>query len=328
MIGSHAIAELVPFYATDTLDAASSQQVEDHLEGCRSCRELLRQARAFHQAATGGNEPGMNDHVQGQLLVEFQETPAALDPEVTEFIRVHLDGCELCAGALTILEELPAMAKLTETEARPRDHPLSTPQMTASVLPQGAESMWKGWVTALLRPIPALAFAVLLLVLVVPAYLILQKSGGGGATSQAGFAMISWPGEVSGASALPEAIALSGETVFRRLPGQVGSPAVELLFDGKSRFLLLELDPNIDPEDLVDPLARFQVELLQENRVLFQREVTTGEFDPQGQLQIVLHAARLSPAVIYTLVIRYEKAGDPLDGEALFLRTVRLRLPG
>jgi hypothetical protein len=324
MTAAHAIAELVPFYATGTLDAASRQQVEEHLKGCRSCRELLSQARAFHRVASAGHEPGLNDHVQGQLLVEFHETQQALDPEVIAGIRAHLGNCKLCSGALAILDELPDMVRSPDTEARPRDHPLSTPQTTASASLQGAESIWKGWVTALLRPIPALAFAVLLLVLVVPAYLILQRSSGGGAASSADFALISWPGEVNGAGVLPEAIALSGETVFRQLPGQDGASAIELRFDGKSRFLLLELAPDIDPEDLADPRAHFQLEIRQENQILLQRTVPASGFDDRGRLQLVLDTQRLKSAETYTLVMRYHKAGDPLDGEALFRRSIRL----
>ena len=259
------------------------------------------------------------DHVQGQLLVEFHETPETLDPEVTEFIRVHLGDCKLCAGALAILEELPAMADMPDTEARPRDHPLPIPQTRSS---------WKEWAAALWRPLPALGFAALLLALLLPAYLILRQGPGEGTTSLTDIALISLPREVGGMGRLPRAISVAGATMFRRAPGEDDSPAVELPFAGENPLLLLDLSPDIDPEDLADPLARFHLVLLQENRVLFQRGVPTSEFDPRGRLQIVLHAAHLSPAVTYTLLIRYEKAGDPLDGEALFRRTIRLRQPG
>ncbi len=317
MTESHAIAALIPFHTGGTLDDESRQQVEDHLEKCESCRDLSGHARAFHAAATGGNFPmDGRDHVQSQLLVEFQETPEALEAEVTEFIRAHLDGCELCAGALAILAELPAMVTLPDTEARPRDHPLPTPH---------TRSPWSEWVADLWLPLPALGVAALLLALLLPAYLMLRTAPGEGTASPTSIALISRPGEAVAMDTLPRAISVAGETLFRQSPGKDGPPAVELPLDDKNPFLLLDLSPDIDPEDLADPLARFHLLVLQENHVLFQRELSTDEFDRGGQLQVVLHAAQLSPGVAYALVIRYEKVGDPLHGEAMFRRIVRLQ---
>ncbi|HET6277320.1 MAG TPA: zf-HC2 domain-containing protein, partial [Candidatus Polarisedimenticolia bacterium] len=100
------IAQLIPWYANGTLEEVDRQRVESHLPDCPSCYGLLVHARSFRRLAPSRSQAELLDHVEGHLLVQYAEEPDRLDADTRRFVSMHLGACEVCAGALEILQRM------------------------------------------------------------------------------------------------------------------------------------------------------------------------------------------------------------------------------
>ena len=75
----HDVAELLPFYANGTLDAADRARVEAELETCPSCAAELRDLHAIAAAlkARAGDAPALPGHVLDDALARIASLPAS-----------------------------------------------------------------------------------------------------------------------------------------------------------------------------------------------------------------------------------------------------------
>jgi uncharacterized protein DUF4349/putative zinc finger protein len=75
----HDVAELLPFYANGTLDAADRARVEAELATCTSCAGELRELHAIAAAlkARAGDAPALPPHVLADALARIGTTPVS-----------------------------------------------------------------------------------------------------------------------------------------------------------------------------------------------------------------------------------------------------------
>jgi anti-sigma factor ChrR (cupin superfamily) len=78
MTGKHEIAELLPFYATGTLDAADRARVEAELAACGECAAELRDLEALGASlqARAAAAPPLPEHVLDEALARIAMPPA------------------------------------------------------------------------------------------------------------------------------------------------------------------------------------------------------------------------------------------------------------
>lgn len=329
MIADDPVAPLLPWYATGTLDASESAQVESHISGCDACRDLLAVAREFRRLALRVPFETLFEHVQSQRLVEFAEDPAALEPDARRFINSHIQTCPVCAEALGILEELgrapaPAGSGVVGTAAAHR--------------PPGRR--WPAWISAwrrlgrtVLHPAPALAYLVALVIAL--AILPLRPPAPGGSDQlpadfpgarplEAGHPPV--PPAVPSVIVMPPAVELAGEVVFRG-GGAPPAPAVIPVRAG-AEGVALALITDLDREDLEDPEAAFRLEMVQGDRLAFEARRRGADFDRRGRLVLLLDPATVSAGVPCLVRIRFSRPGDRRDGEEIYRRTFILAPQG
>lgn len=161
------IAVLIPWYANDSLSSEEQRQVEAHLPGCAGCRALLEEARVLERLGSEDSAV-LLDHVQAQHLERYAADPRSMSPETARWIGDHLEACEVCRGALKILQR--ALAG-TETRgavglpSRHRDAPVGRPESDTG-------SIWSLLTRTVLHPAAAVAY-LLALALAVPVYRVL-----------------------------------------------------------------------------------------------------------------------------------------------------------
>lgn len=279
---------LVPWYVNGTLEADERARLEAHLETCGRCRDLLRQHGALEAGADSGSlEPA--EHVPAELLVRYADAPALLDREIRAWIASRVARCQTCGEALARLQALEGA--LVEPAA-------ATPARGFS-----ARALWEALAGSVLRPIPALAY-LLLLALLVPTIWLVDDEGSEGAPFHA-----------------PLRVDLAGERASRapggriepiELPATTGAP------------ILLHLQTEMVPVDLDPARSRFVLALERDGRALWSEPRSAGDFlvdDGRVVLPLVLDPGRLRAGAVYAIVLRADRPGDPIDGQALFRRT-------
>ncbi len=306
------IAVLIPWYAAGTLDAAEREKVESHLAGCSSCHALLARARSFRRQAPAMTEEGLFDHVEGHLLVQFAEQPDRLEADTRRFISTHLSGCEVCAGALEILQDLShaPVAAGAGVGASPG------PRGPWAALTEAAVAIWHSLSRTVLRPVPALIYlgALGLALLVVPLRQPGSDPDGGAGGGPAPVAITALPPVVR----LPEEIIMRGDEDPPE-PQHISLPA------GAGR-VVLELITSIDLDDLADPDAAFAVEIVLGDRVLHRMLRRGGDFDRRGRLQLLLDPRAFEIGELHAIRLLFQKPDDRRDGELVYRKSFRLRL--
>jgi hypothetical protein len=97
---------------------------------------------------------------------------------------------------------------------------------------------------------------------------------------------------------------------------------MELPGDGPE--ILLELNTDIDRADIEDRAARFDLELLDGERVVWSDRKAGSDFESgRDRLLVLLSTERLSQGATYVLRIRLTRPGAA-DGQIVFRRSVRL----
>ncbi len=282
------IATLIPWYANDTLDAEDRRRVDEHLQGCEPCRELLVHARAMAEEPVAQLDVETR-HVQSGLLLEFLESPAALDVEARDRIQRHLDVCEICRDSLAIVRALPPESPARETET--------------GLL----QRVWQALAATVLRPAPALAYLLLLAVLT-PTWIYLRSGR--------------VPDLIAG-----EPIATVGPTVRvvgeerMRAEGDDATPPLRISHRGRTA-VVAELVTGIPSEELADPAAAFVIRLLDGSRVMWEAERSGSDFGGDGVLPLVLRPAAFDRGASYEIVVIFRKPGDALDGRTLYRRSI------
>lgn len=132
--------------------------------------------------------------------------------------------------------------------------------------------------------------------------------------------------EMHGGSGLSDGSSREPTGTPRDSPG-AGPPALPLEIDlpaGREE-IVLDVRTEIPEEDLGDPSAAFVIELRDDERSVWSVRKRGSDFERGGGIRLALSSDRLSPDVLYSLAIRLEKPGDPLDGETVFRKSFRVR---
>lgn len=312
MLKDDPIAELIPWYANGTLEAEERERVEVHLPQCASCYALLARARSFRRLAPIATEGKSLEHVSGHLLVQYAETPDQLDTDTKRFVSTHLSGCEVCAGALEILQDMsqgPIERAEGEVETGVARGPLSA-------LVDAVVAFWRGLSRTVLQPAPALVYLGALVVIVAIVTLrgpVERGDASGGRTD----------GTVRNEIAvLPPAIRLPEEITMRG-SDEAPLPQVVAVQAGTEK-VVVELMTSIDRADLDDPDAQFLVEIAAGEHAFFSMSRRGADFDRRGHLQLLLDPATLIANATHTIRIVFEKEGDVRNGELLYRKSFRL----
>jgi hypothetical protein len=157
MADHDSISMLIPWYANGTLSPEERDSVENHLERCSECRDLLEQARAMEPL--GQVEPDeLLEHVQAQHLELFATDRRSMQPEVAAWVGEHVESCAVCGDAVRILER---SAGESIDEAQPQEYRVRY----ATEKP----SFWTLLGKTILHPAAAAAYLVII-ALMIPAY--------------------------------------------------------------------------------------------------------------------------------------------------------------
>ncbi len=287
---------LVPGFEDGTLAPADRARLERHLTDCRDCRELLELARMQREILGRRGADVLLAHVDPVLLTEYSERPESLEPETRRWIEEKLRECRACGEAY---------ARLVEVRSPREVEPAPVPT-TSRILPW----IWERLAATILRPAPALAYLALLALL--GPFLLVRERGDDAPIASGPVLVV--PGETGtrdggdGAEIPPLGVPATTD------PGQ----AVVLL-----------LETEIVETDLRDGRMGLALELRQGDRVVASRAVSIRDFefrDGHGLLPLVVRAGALRPGDSYEVSVRAVRPGDPLDGEPLFRR--RLRVEG
>jgi len=291
---SDPVAEMIPWYANGTLAEDERELVERHLAGCEACRARLDDARSFSRGMLSATATELREHVDPRLLTDYVERRGTLEPETVRWIENRLEACTTCREAHTRLVEV---ARALEGE-------------TAPVVERRPwlGGLWSLLASTVLRPAPALAYLVAL-VLLLPALWLGRPS----------------PMRESIAAA-PTRIAVEGDRATRTgAPG--GLPAAAPLeIPASASAVLLELETELEPGDLARVPA-LTIELRRGDALAWSAPAASAGFIVRrGRIvvPVVLRPEGLTRGVEHTILLRASRPGDPLDGQALFRRTLRV----
>ncbi len=289
MTEHEAIEQLIPWYETGSLLAEERARVERHLPSCAACRELLDHAHA-QRSMLRRKGPAFLAHVDPVLLTEFAERPGDLDLATRRWIERKLEECETCREAYALLGDVAASLAPARVPARRRS------------------GLWEWLGATVLRPAPALAY--LLLVGVLVPYVLLRESGGGAPLSTAPIFVV------------------PAESTLRDEAGpQVTPPLVVPMPEGPDDSVILMLRTSIVEADLRGGALPLRVQLRRGSETVWSKGIAPGELDFRegpGVLPLVLRAGTLHAGEDYEVSIRAVLAGDPLDGQALFRRRLAM----
>ena len=295
MSEKHEIAQLIPWYANGSLEASERERVERHLAECDPCRDLLRQAKEHLSLAALDRPPESMEHVQPRLLTQYVEDPESLELETVRWIEQKLETCDTCREAAAVLREVGE--GLAET---------GPVQESPGLL----DRAWQALASTVLRPEPAIAYLAALLVLA-PLVWMWRASGDGAAVDP---------------FSTPSTIGVPGERATRDEPGALPPPPLEIAVT-PGHAVLLELRTDLTSADLLDPGLAFDLELRRDGEVVWSEPREKDEFfirNGRAVLTVLFDVGTADDSAVHEIVIRARKPGNPLDGQALFRRSLRI----
>lgn len=224
-------APLVPFLLNGTLSRQETDRVEGHLRQCAACRALLDEARLARELGSAPPE-AWNDHVQAQHLERFALDPGSTPQHLAGWIGAHVEKCDACREAVERLRATTDVDDLLPLAALPGQGAQTTEAAEeGGTAGRGREPGW--FVRALLRPIPAAVYLILVLILLPLVFLRGGRpAGSAGGSAGAGPAVVDLPvlrtplrgaaGETeivpTGSPFTPLAIELPAESLRQAIP--------------------------------------------------------------------------------------------------------------
>jgi hypothetical protein len=292
------VASMIGDYAMDRLGDDEKGELEGHLGSCASCRALLEQARELKEVLPGAGSEALLAHVQAEHLTRYARNPRALEPRLTSWIEEHLQSCTPCREAVEIVRDL-------ESDGKPGGEPsLTTPRPDRVTL-------WDWLARTLLRPVPAMAYLVLL-VAVVGLWI-------GGRDS-------STPAPHTNIELLLPGVSLYPEERFRSGESHEAEP-VEIAFEA-GRDLYLRVHTEIDDRILADAAAAFRLEISGGGQDVASRRLDRFELSDLGILSLKLRGEALRAGESYRVEVRLDHPASSRHDEVLFERTFRLIASG
>jgi hypothetical protein len=270
-------AASIPWYANGTLPEAEHEALAKHLEGCAECRALLAQARLQTRRPS---MPAQGAHVPSALLIRFNERPRSLEKPTRSWIEEHLAHCESCAADLQLVRQ---SGEASPTAAEP-----------------GAG--WRGWLATALRPGPALAYLLLLLI---------------------GVPLLWQARRPTSSPVVFDSASLSLRTESSTRGGERPEPARIPPAAGPAR---LDLQLEWEPAELAS-VDRLEIELRHGERSIHRMTRIPADLDAAAtglRLTIWFDPGGLDPGTVYEWTITAAAPGHPLDGQVLFRRQLKV----
>ncbi len=306
------VSTLLAWYAAGTLDDGDRALVENHVEQCPECHDALALALQQAELARDGNLDEHLEHLHPLLLVQFADDPAALDDDTRRYVQSRLDTCDACRGAYERLREVDeaiarehvtgsASESVTESvkdAARAlRDHDAAAPGPLRRFFDLLGATV--------LRPAPALAYLVMLAVLLPALWL----------SRDAADRPVLMPAPV---------LSVIGDTAVRSdgSGGQV-APA-PLAVDAAQHLVQLWLVTGFDAA-VLEHVESFEVALARDGRVIWRSSRSKRELVAVGTdlvLPLVFDASQLAMGKTYELTITAVAPGSLLDGKAIWKRGI------
>jgi anti-sigma factor RsiW len=126
--------ELLPWWLNGSLEPEERREIDDHLEGCASCRKALVETRLASEVFA--------QHIPTVALVAYaaDEAPEGIDRIDPGLLERHLEDCPQCAAELE-------MARASRLFSEHEEVPLLVPRQTA---PSRQPRRERGWQAAAL----------------------------------------------------------------------------------------------------------------------------------------------------------------------------------
>ena len=117
MPSARSVHELLPWYATGTLETQEADEFRNHLDTCSSCREELASVQEIRKEIETHGEDFFREHPEPEQLVAALR--GELDEKETAEIRRHLSICGACATEASWIRD-EAVAESAAPQATPR----------------------------------------------------------------------------------------------------------------------------------------------------------------------------------------------------------------
>lgn len=283
------IRALLPWYANGTLEPAERERVESHVDACADCAAELADHRRQREAATTSPEPH-TEHVSSRLLVQFVEARDTLDAESVAFVEATVARCGVCREALDRLEEVERSLALADRDAAAA--PVERDR-------GGLRAWFEAFVGTVLHPVPAVAY---LLIAAVAVPLAWRASGV----------------DVPTASPFPPVVELDGARASRSEGAEANA------FDVGDAPVSLRLAVELAPGEIA-AIGAFEIALVRDGVDVTVERRAAADFESRDDgavLWVALDPRSLDRGVAYVLEVRAVRPGDPIDGQALFRRSV------
>ncbi|GEM_PF-3606247 len=299
MSDRHLVEEKIAWYVNGTLDEAGRREVERALADSPKIAALLEQARLNLALAGLASPEEVLSPIHPRILVDYVEKPETMDPSLRAFVEAEVDKGGPTRECVERLYEVEAALRSAE---KGREAIEETPTFFARI--------WSALAASVLRPVPALAY---LLVLAAMVPLLLQG--------------VREP-TVAPAGLLERIVVDSDRSVRAD-----GTAETELLAIAGSfaagDVLLLELRTDLAPEDLERTDLSYRSEILRGGETLWSGMHDRSHFEIRADGSVILplpiYPASLDSGAEYLLRIVVLAPGDPLDGEALYQRRFAIR---
>lgn len=278
-------APLLVDHVQKTLDDETRAAVDAHVTQCAECHESLETVAEL-QRLTLFDDRALLRHVQAQHLVAFAE--GRLEGPVAGWVERHTTECDTCSAALTILRD----------RTEPTGDEVRSPETDAD-LEQGGR-FWRFMRRTILAPAPALAYLVLLLLLVPVATRKPERE----------------PVPTRAVEILPAPVRLFADDAFRGT-GEHAPETVEIVAAVGARFVHLELVTDLERAELhAEPELMLQL-LSEDGRVLFSSPASEA-VDDAGLARIYVPREMLEPDETYRVTVRSPESSETAPFEAAF----------
>ena len=305
MIDDHDLAGALPEKRHGRLDPEMRRRLDGHLERCAECRELERLSAELGDGLESDVAEWL-DHPQAQLLAAWASDPDGVPRKTGEWIAGHVFSCDACGETVRVLRQLQLDPEVRFLD---RDADLAEAASPAGGgererVPSPVRRIWDGLASTVLRPVPALAYLVLLAVVWIAPWRSEPP-----------------PGPGAGPAVLPPAWRIAPIDTFRSgdAAGEPRIPEIEAL---PSAPIHLQLLTDLDAFDLERPGVVMSAEIRRDGEVVWSAEVPPGLVSAYGQIDLLVPASGLDRDVPLEIRVMSSRDGET---DEVFRARVRLR---
>jgi hypothetical protein len=292
-VNDREIERRLPWFASGAEEPSGEERrlLERRLAGSAKARELEALARLLADPAAPRETDLFSGEIHPRLLIEYVETPETLDEETRRWIEERLAESPVHRAEVKMLERVEkAIAGTGRREP------------AAAARSEGRFAViWHRLSHTVLHPVAATGYLAAAAALALFSLLPVAER------------------EPSAPAHAPGVLPMWGDTTFRDRPQPSDQPVQQLT--RSTRPVALWLDVGLTREDLDDPRTSFHLELNREDQQVWSEPVTSDRFvedDGRCNLLVLISTETLATGVEYQIVLRINRPGDPLDGQALF----------